>query len=297
MKKTNFAQLNMFVKIAETGNLSNAARDLGLTPSSVSKGLAQLEDVFGTALVNRTTRSVTLTEAGKLVYEKASHLLNEAENIIESVRQFSDPTVGTLKLTCSLALGCSWLQPIIAAYQKKNPHVNFDIHLDDRLINLHEEEFDLALRVTNQVESSFYFADRIRTIHWHYYASQKYISAEPPIKSPENLLYHRCLVYPRMMDDGKWSFIQKDTGTVNRLVVPTHISSNSSLFLLQSVLMNEGVACLPDYLVRAYLNNGRLQQVLCDFESGVSHILYAVSIRRKQNNPILQSFTDFLHLY
>lgn len=119
-KKINIAHFNMFIKIAESGSLSKAARELGLTPSAVSRGLATLEVDLGTNLVNRTTRVLTLTDPGKAFLEKAYHLLDELDNIVEAVKQFNRP-IGTLKITCSLAVGCSQLHQLILSYQKEYP--------------------------------------------------------------------------------------------------------------------------------------------------------------------------------
>ncbi|XQS17063.1 LysR family transcriptional regulator [Citrobacter telavivensis] len=291
--KGNFSQFEMFVKISELGSLSKAARELGLTPSAVSRSLSLLESELGTNLVNRTTRVLTLTNSGKILLDKAQYLLNEVDDIFESVKEFNKPS-GKLKLTSSLALGCSQLPHIISSFQEMYPEVNISLHLDDRIINLHEEEYDLALRVTNMSESSNYSIEKITDIHWLYYASFKYLSHSPAIDSPEDIVKHKCLVYPKMTSSGKWIFKEQHSDELLGKNITPHISCNSSLFLLQCVLMNEGIACLPNYLVSTHITNGKLKRVLDSYESGIKHSLYAVTIKRKIKNPIIKAF--ILHL-
>ncbi|WP_225934589.1 LysR family transcriptional regulator [Cupriavidus sp. EM10] len=140
-------QMTVFARIAESGSLSAAARDLHLSPSAVSKSLAQLEERLGVLLVKRTTRSLTLTEGGRLFLERATSILSDVENTLDTARQFGHPH-GNLKLSSSIAFGTKQLTNIVGRYLEAYPEVNANIILDDRYVNLSEENFDVALRIT-----------------------------------------------------------------------------------------------------------------------------------------------------
>jgi DNA-binding transcriptional LysR family regulator len=152
MKLTS--SLNQFIvlaKIAETGGLSSAARELGMTPSAVSKSLSLLEEQLGVLLVRRTTRAVTLTTHGKMFFQRVSRILADVEDALDEVGDLRSQTKGDLHISCSIAFGCSQLVGIISRYKERYPDVNIHISLDDRLVNLGEENIDIALRIRMQL--------------------------------------------------------------------------------------------------------------------------------------------------
>lgn len=284
-------QILTFVKIAETGSLSKAARDLCISPSAVSKSLAQLEDRIGVLLVKRTTRSLMLTERGLAFFEKASSILNDMEQALDEANQFKKRPMGTLRLTCSIAFGCAQLSSAVGQYMELYPDVNIHISLNDNIVNLSEENYDIALRITNTDEWG-YATTELAPVHWVYCASPDYIDKHEPLTDPEDLKNHKCLVYPVMTANGAWTFQEQEK--VRQIKIKGRLVCNSSLALLAAALEGQGIACLPTYVACKSILNGELQIVLPAFRSASVHTLYAMYFSSKYKNPLIRSFIDFL---
>lgn len=286
----SLSQIIVFTKIAELGSLSSAARELNLTPSAVSKSLSQLEERIGVLLVKRTTRSLALTEHGKSFLERTSILLSEVEETFAQASSFREEPRGTLKLSTSMAFGYAQAYKLIGSYMEKYPAVVTRVVLDDRFVNLSEQDCDIALRITASSDWS-YQARRIADIHWVYCASPDYIERFGPLDHPAVLERHRCLIYPAMSPNGAWAF--RDNSTIHEVPIRGSLTSNSSLILLKAAIDGQGVACLPTYVVAESILDGDLNIVFPKFRAGMSHTLYAMFFQRKYSNPLIRSFVDF----
>ncbi|HEM6716202.1 TPA: LysR family transcriptional regulator [Citrobacter koseri] len=279
-------QFQVLIKVAETGNQSRAARELGLTPSAVSKSLTQLEGVVGNALISRESRPIQLTASGRRILQVARRVIADIEGLAASVE------TETLRINCSVAFGCTHILHISNAFQQLHPGVCINVTLDDRLINLARDEFDIALRISS--EAAQYEEDDtcLMDISWFYCASPEYLKCHPPIYTPADLRFHQCLVYPQMTSEGRWTFhhgVKSET-----VKVMPYFSCNSSLLLLQRALAHGGVACLPDYLVSHYLDSGKLIRVLPAHDPGVTHRLQAIVSPSVQEDKTIIHFLDFL---
>lgn len=284
-------QFQIFIKIAETGNMSRAARALGLTPSAVSKSLAQLENTLGSPLIFREARPFQLTAEGRRVLQLAHRVVAEIESIVDGNRPPSgDGEV--LRVSCSVALGCTHMPWLSSEFQEMNPGVLIDVALDDKFVNLDRNEFDVALRITSEAAVNDSNMQPLMDIGWFYCASPEYLKRHPPITVPSDLRFHHCLVYPNMMHDGRWIFHHHGKSETVR-VIP-HLSCNSSLLLLQRALLHGGVACLPDYLATHSVKTGKLIRVLADYDPGVTHRLQAIINTSASDNKTLKRFLAFL---
>lgn len=284
------SQLSVFVRIVETGSFTKAAHELGLSRSAVSKSLSKLEEQLGKILVKRTTRNIFLTEPGETVFNRAITLLEECEDMFSQVRSFSEPE-GHLRLSTSVAYGANILPELITSYQKKYPLVKFHVDLNDNIINLSETNFDMVLRITkNLTESdSNYFLGKI---NWIYCCSPQYLTGKPEIKTPTDLIHHRCLTNPVMAYHDNWIF----SGENGEIMVPVEsvITSNSSLTLLSILLSHNGISCLPDYLAAMYIKKGVLINILPEYHAGLSHYLYAIKQKSRYINKLAMSFIEHL---
>lgn len=284
-------QFQIFIKIAETGNMSRAARDLGLTPSAVSKSLAQLENTVGCSLIFREARPFQLTADGRRILQLAHRVVAEIESIVDSNRA-SGGEGEVLRVSCSVALGCTHIPWLSSEFQEVNPGVLIDVALDDKFVNLDRNEFDVALRITSEALITDDLTQPLMDIRWFYCATPEYLKRHPPITAPSDLRFHHCLVYPNMTHDGRWIFHHHGKSETVR-VIP-QLSCNSSLLLLQRALLHGGIACLPDYLVTYYVNTGKLIRVLADYDPGVTHRLQAVISSSARDNRTLKRFLTFL---
>ncbi|WP_241082019.1 LysR family transcriptional regulator [Achromobacter xylosoxidans] len=285
----SITQVSVFVKIVELGSLAAAAKELEVTPSAVSKSLAQLEQRLGVLLLKRTTRSLTLTEMGKVIFEQATAILSEVENTLNAARQHQHPS-GNIRISSSLAFGTKRLPSLITAYLKAYPDVDAHLALDDRMVNLAEDGCDIALRITASTDWG-YAARRLATINWVYCSSPGYLAEAGPISSPEDLETRDCLVYPAMTLGGKWVF---EGVRAVQVTVRSRLVSNSSLALRDAALSGLGVACLPTYLVCDDVVAGDLVIVAPDYRCAITHHLYAMYYRSRYVNPVVRSFIDFL---
>lgn len=287
----SISQLMAFAKIVETGSLSKAARELNLTPSAVSKSLSQLEERLGVLLVKRTTRSLSLTDQGYAFFEHARVLLEEIERAIEETNRFRTRIEGTLRITSSIAFGLSQLQPLIGRYMEAHPHVTIILSLDDRFVNLAEEQYDIAVRVTAARDWG-YAARNLGPIRWVYCASPRYLEKHGEPVRPGDLAGHRCLAYPAMTPNGVWSFRKDDQ--VEEIKVDPIMICNSSSAILQAVLSGQGIACLPTYIASRSIVERKVSLVLPQYRAAISHTLYAMYFKSKYANPVIRSFLDFV---
>lgn len=284
------SQLSVFVRIIETGSLTKAAHELGLSRSAVSKSLSKLEEQLGTVLIKRTTRNIFLTEQGEAVFNRAISLLEECEDMFSKVRNYSEPE-GHLRLSSSVAYGSNILPNLITSYQKKYPLVKFHVDLNDSIINLSETNVDLVLRITKKLpesENHYYLGQ----INWIYCCSPQYLIGQPEINTPGDLIHHRCVTNPVMAYHDNWIF----SGENGEIMVPVEsvITSNSSLTLLSILLSHNGISCIPDYLASIYIKKGVLTHILPEYHAGLSHHLYAIEKKSRYINPLVRTFIEHL---
>lgn len=287
---TTLSRLEIFVRAAELGSLSRAARVLGVTPSAVSKGLAQLEAELGTTLLKRTTRTLSLTESGAVMLERASALLHDTDAAIHAAMQFRAPS-GVLRVSCSIAFGCTQISRVLRQFAEAYPEIDVSLSLDDRCVDLSDQAFDVALRITARSDWSDP-ARRLAPVRWVYCASPTYLAGRPTIVAPDDLRNHIGLLYPEMTGKGCWGFVRD--GVVTTVEVPCRAVSNSSLALAEMALDHGGIACLPRYVAAGHLAAGRLQEILPGYAPDQEHTLYAMYFRTRFLNPAVRVFIDYL---
>lgn len=284
-------QLEILVKIVECGGLSEAAAQLNISPSAVSKSLSHLESQLGTMLLKRTTRSLTLTEAGQYLYNRATLLLLDFDESLNTTAGFYNHPQGELRITCSIAFGYSHLITLVNHYRERYPDVDLYIDLNDNFVNLNESSFDIALRVAS-VPPNNYAMRKISTIHWAYCASPAYLEKHGKPLSIKNLSEHQCLIYPGLTP--AWKDIDEN-GSTHQMKIKAPIQANSSLVLLKAVLEHQGIAYLPTYLLGDAIQRGELLPLTLDNEIiHATHGLYALYFPSRYSNPKVRSFIDFM---
>ncbi|MEK0242856.1 LysR family transcriptional regulator [Klebsiella variicola] len=289
-KLGSITQLEVFIKIVEHGNLSHAAKELNLSPSAVSKNISLLEERLGTVLLIRTTRSVSLTQHGRIMFDRAKSILRSIDDAFEASLCFQKPH-GTLRLTCSVALGCAQIHRLVHEYQQIYPEVTVSIDLNDKICNLNDNEYDLAIRVTTG-DTWNYKSIFLGDVSWVYCCSPEYVQLKGLIDHPQQLEKHVCLTYPNMTHGGKWIF-QNETEQISIDISPA-VTCNSSLFLLSSTLEGNGISCLPNYLADKYIKEKKLEVVLPQYTPLLHHKLYALSIKSMHNHPLIKTFIEHL---
>ncbi|SUB27968.1 putative LysR-family transcriptional regulator [Yersinia pseudotuberculosis] len=286
-----YKHLENFIKIVECNSLSIAAHKLNITPSSTSRSLAQLEEKLGVVLLKRTTRSIVLTDAGDYLFHQARQLLLDLDETLVNTHSFYNHPQGQLKITCSIAFGVCHLMNLFSQYKETNSDVCLSVDLNDQLVNLNEEHFDIALRITSIPPPNFAIR-RICTINWVYCGSKEYLMKRGVPATIEDLEQHDCLVNPNVSD--AWLYKSTECESVP-LKIKNTVQANSSLGLLHAALHHQGIVCLPTYMLGDYITSGKLVPILLDYNAkDKEYGLYALYYPSKYNDPKIRSFIDFM---
>ncbi|HJV52526.1 MAG TPA: LysR substrate-binding domain-containing protein [Noviherbaspirillum sp.] len=291
MKYDTSSELAFFVLLAKKASLSATARELNITPPAVTKRLAQLEQRLGVRLVNRTTRTVSLTNEGELYLAYASRILDQIHEMEEQVAATRDAPKGLLRVNATLGFGRTTVAPLISAFARRYPEVEVQLQLTDRPLNLVEEAFDLGIRF-GELPDSRLSARKVMPNRRFLCASPAYLKQHGEPKTPHDLAQHRCIIH-RQNDDahGIWRLTKgRKTETVK---VEGNLSSNDGDVVQNWALDGHGILMRSEWDVARYLESGRLQVVLKDYRPAPADLFVYYPSRR--NLPAkVRTFIDFL---
>ena len=264
-----WSHLHWLTVLASQGNYTRAANRLGVSKAAVSQRIAELERAAGVSLVQRTTRSVRLTEAGvQLVEETRSHYDQIAQSFA-GVRDSADVVRGSIRVTAPVAFARQQLVPRLSEFLRRYPEVRVQLDLSDRLASLATEGFDLAIRHTASAPET-HVAWKLCKTTTVIVATPAYLRKHGTPAHPDELSAHHCLFYPRAHDTAGWSFERsgaRRTGTA-RLTVPISgpFCANNSEALRDAALDDLGIALLPDFSAASSLRSGKLVRVLSEWQ-------------------------------
>ena len=284
------ARMAVFACAVERGSLSSAATALGTSKSFVSKTLRALEEHLATRLLQRTTRTQTLTEAGLAYYAGCRATLDAAEKARAAVEQLQHGPVGRLRLSAPVNFGNLYIAPLIPRLLQHNPQLSVEMILSDRVVDLVAEGFDLALRVVDRLDEQL-VARPIATIRWVVCASPAYLGRRGVPKRPEMLQHHQCLVHPQLTPEDCWTFVVD--GKAMRVGVSGPLRTNNSLALMNAAVGGMGIAQLPTYLAGAAIAAGQLRPLLLDYLPP-PQIASAVFSAGKFLSPKVRCAIDFM---
>lgn len=283
--------LEFFIKIVNCGGLSEAATQLNVSPSAVSKSLSAMENTLGTTLIKRTTRSITLTDSGQYLFNRAKKLLNDFDETLNTTSGYYHNPQGELRITSSIAFGYARLVNLVDKYRTQYPDVNVYIDLNDNFVNLNETDFDIALRISTAPPQN-YAMRKLVPIRWAWCASPRYLAKKGIPQRCADLVNHDCLIYPGLTPVLKVVDEQK---CHHQLKLHMPIQANSSLVLLKLVLEDQGVAYLPTYLIGDHIQKDEITPLMLDGSITCdTHSLYALYFPSKYSNPKVRLFIDFL---
>ncbi|GGY28269.1 LysR family transcriptional regulator [Paludibacterium paludis] len=279
--------MEVFVRVVESGSFVRAAERLGMSTTAVSRQLADLEAQLGARLLQRTTRRLHLTDAGRGYHARCAQILADVEEADASVRTDTLRPRGVLRLSAPVSFGLKHLTALLPAYLAAYPEVTLDVDMSDRQVDLVEEGFDVALRIAMRLPPTL-VARRIAAIHVVPCASPAYLAREGEPARPEDLARHRCLVYTHAAEPGIWTF-----GDEARVSVDGPLKSNNGDLLRAAALAGEGIICEPSFLLGDDLAAGRLMPLLRG-EPTPPLALYAVYPSRRHLSAKVRTFVDFL---
>lgn len=282
----------VFAKVVEAKSFSAAAQRLGTSKSSVSKQVAHLERTLKARLLNRTTRRLSLTETGAAFYEHCSRMLAEAEAAELAVSRLHAAPRGVVKVTVPAAFGHLQVAPGIPDLIARYPELAVQIVMNDRPVDLAEEGFDVAIRLTEQPPPNV-VARKLMTVHWIVCAAPAYLQRHGAPGSPQDLKGHNCLFYSFLESSSEWRF-RSGQGEM-KVRVAGNFTANNSEAIREAALKNLGIALLPSFIVNADLREERLKQVLAghDVEGAVANDVYALFLPTRYLSPKVRAFVDF----
>lgn len=268
-------EMAIFADVVESGGFSAAARKLGLTTSAVSRHVTRLEAQMGGRLLQRTTRSLSLTELGAQVHEGCMRMLSTAREVHALAGSYSARPNGTIQVSAPVVLGQVWLAPKLPRFLALYPEVNVSLTLVDRYVDLVEEGVDLAIRIAQKLAPGL-AARPLCTMHYVLIAAPDYLAGRDKVATPPDLLRHQC-IYLDFTFDRSWTLQRgDDTVTVD---VPMRLAINNSAAILAAVEAGGGIGLVPNFTAQAALAADRVVQVLpewalCEPYIGTVHAVY-----------------------
>ena len=290
---SDFEDIQIFVRVAELGNLSAAGRELRHSAAVVSNRIARLEERLGVRLLNRTTRRVNLTTEGDVYYRHCLRILSEMQEAENAIANQKNTTRGPVTLTCPVAFGNKFVAPIIPKFVEQNPDVQIRLHLSDRLLDLLQDKVDLAIRIAELKESSL-IVRKLAANKRMLVASPEYLAKNGSPKVPADLLNHNCLLlrFPGSQQY-QWTLQGPDNDAPVTLAVAGSMDSDNSEVLTHWCLDGHGIALKSDWEVGEYLRDGRLKRVLPDYQPP-SHAVYTLYPENRYLPTRVRAFVDFL---
>lgn len=280
----------IFVQVVQLGSFAAAAQEADISATMVAKHIKALEARLGARLLNRTTRRQSLTEVGKLYYDRCRALLAEVDATETSVSAMRAAPRGTLRVSAPVSFGTRRLAPAIAEFLRRYPEVNVDLSLSDRIADLVDEGFEAAIRIGNLADSRL-VARRLQPYRSLLCASPEYIRRRGRPKAPQDLAAHDCLGFTHAGRRGRWRFSR---GGEERTVQFTpRLLANNGEALRQAALAGLGILLQPEVLVADDIDAKRLLPVLPAW-SLAARPMHLVHLADRQATPKLQCFVDFV---
>ena len=290
-----------FTRVVDARSFSGAARRLGSSKSMLSKQVARLEDELGARLLHRTTRSISATDEGQRVHERALRLLEDAQALEDELAHSGEPS-GVLRLSVSTAFGNLQATQLLTGFCARFAKVQVVLGLNDRYVDLAEEGFDMVLRLTAHPSPGL-VARRLAPIRYVLCASPAYLEQHGRPRKPADLERHRCLRYGHLQPSEPWRFRHAKQGIAEvqasgALRFESGLTANSSESLRVAALADMGLAVLPTYAVGDDLRAGRLVSVLPTWQplggNADADTLYAVYLPSRHPSPKVRALIDYL---
>ena len=275
-----WGHLHWLSVLAQQGSYTAAAARLGVSKAAVSQRIAELERAARVPLVQRTTRSVRLTEAGQCMVDETRASFEQIAQTFEQVRDLAEQPSGLLRVTAPVAFARQQLMPLLTEFLRLHPQVRIELDMADRLRSLATEGFDLAIRHTERAPDTHVAWTLCETASV-LVATKAYLRRAGVPQAPADLQQHNCLHYPRSQDMPVWTFTPvkaaRGRETVN-VPVRGSLAANNSEALREAALTGAGIALLPDFSAQEALRKGQLVAVLPDWQvdGGFGHHIFAI---------------------
>jgi DNA-binding transcriptional LysR family regulator len=292
MRGTRFAELSAFVAVAQHRNFTKAATLLGVSPSTLSETVRSFEERLGVRLLNRTTRSVALTEAGERLLIDAQPLLNGIDKAIEAVNSFRDKPIGALRLSMSRAAAVAMVGPLLPQFLAKFPEIKLEVNVDDTHSDIVGGRFDAGIRIGERIAKDMIAVRLLDKIRWMAVASPAYLARHPAPATLEDLHAHNCVRLRWDWDGSIQPWVFENAGRRLEVPVSGSLILNDIYLVLNAVLDGIGIGYISELLISKRVADGQLVPPLGDWYGYRAVYLYYPS-RRHVPGP-LRAFIDFM---
>ncbi|MBS1228347.1 MAG: transcriptional regulator, LysR family [Proteobacteria bacterium] len=282
--------MKTFNAVVDAGSFVKAADALEMSKAAVSRYVVEMETRLGVRLLHRTTRRLSLTDEGQVFYARSKELLAELQEAEEEITSRSKAASGLLRINAPFTFGIIHLAPLWGLFREQNPQVTLDITLADRLVDLVEEGYDVAIRIAS-LESSTLVSKKLASTRIVLCASPQYLEAHGLPKHPSELAQHAVIAYSYSSTKDEWRFVGPE-GPVNVKTKPC-IHTNNGDTCRAAALANQGIILQPTFLVGKDLSEGTLVELMPEYRARNLGI-YAVYPTRKHVSAKVRALIDFL---
>jgi len=291
--------MRTFVQVVQQGSLSAAARAMGLSPGSVSRKISMLEHAVRARLLNRTSRQLALTTAGRVYFDQACKILDQVDALSQSMAEQQSAPRGLLTVHTRASIAEKFLSNALPNFLLAYPDITLRLNLSEDNLDLFANKIDLSIRVGTPDEQDLTMRRLSQGLERVLYASPLYLAGHAEIRAPEDLLAHNCLAFPQagLSEKGEAIWQYRSSAGVKELRVKGNLSVNDANILHNAVVMGIGIGLLPTWLIADDLSFGRVKRVLPQYEftqTVLDHGLYAVFPTTELMPPKVRVFLDFL---
>lgn len=288
----HISRVGVFIAVVKAGSFAGAALALGITSSAVSKQIQNLEQDLQVKLLNRTTRNVSPTEEGMLYFERASRALEDLKEAEDEINELKSRPRGPLKVSLPQSLGIKYFGDAIAAFAAQYPQVELDVSLDDRLVDVAGEGFDLVVRIGALKDTSL-IARRLADCPLVLCASPSYLRKHGVPQSPGDIANHNVLAFTGNLGPHEWRYTDK-AGDKGQVSLQGTFKADSGDILCRAALEGIGIVILPIFYVSEHLKSGDLQIILPDLETFPKREIFTVFPPNRFQSTRLRLFVDHL---
>ncbi|MCG3886419.1 LysR family transcriptional regulator [Photobacterium leiognathi] len=287
-----FDGIALFVQVVKSGGFGAAAQAMGHSNSYVSKEIVKLENRLGVRLLNRTTRSISLTPEGKSYYQECLQLISDAEQAVAHITQSTVAPKGTLKISCPVWFGKHYLKHVFSAYLTRYPDVVVDLDMSDKAIDVIGDGYDLVIRASAKLDESSLICKRIYSSRICTVASPEYIKKYGRPIHPTELSSHHCFCYSNLKKSNIWDYMDK-AGNQTSVDVHQRIRSNNTEMSLALVCNGDGIIRLPEFYIEQQIKTGELILLFEDYVFPMVDV-YALYPTRKHLASKVRCFLDLI---
>jgi len=292
----NLRGMAVFASVVGHGSFSGSARELGITTSAVSQQIRSLENELGVVLLHRSTRKLSLTEAGESFYEAAKDVVSAAEQGRIKVNQLRDELAGSLRIATTPELGVHHILPALSTWMAAHDDLSITYLADNRYVDMIDERIDIAVRMSPSIDDSALSSYPLSDVRQMLVASPQYLRQHKKIESPKDLADHQLIVIDIMQDASYVELSKTETSKKTRIKMDSRIHTNNVFMALTLAKEGHGIIRIMEMDVKRELESGNLVEVLTGYQLP-SFVLYAVTLNREQQPAKITRCLEVLKKY